>query len=175
MAKFQIQPTLGNTDEAFTVRFGAGTGSGNNWTDTEAGKAVKLVGESRYDLAAVGDPIEGFVVALNGPTSDGYTVGTVQDEGMVDVTADGLQATPGTGVVAVGDYVVASTATAKGTVLALKAKVVKATAQPFATPADLATAALQIKNAMFGWRVVSLGTAGTGAVGTTVIIQRVNS
>lgn len=72
---------------------------------------------------------------------------------------DGLQATPGIGVVAIGDYVVAGTITAAGTALTSYPKVCKATG---------AGTTLNHK-----FRVVSLGTAGTGAVGTTGVIQRV--
>ena len=52
-------------------------------------------------------------------------------EGMIFATADGLQATAGTGAIAVGDYVVAGTATAKGTALTVYPKVCKATVQPY--------------------------------------------
>jgi len=73
-------------------------------------------------------------------------------------TCDGIQATVGTGTIAVGDLVVAGTVVAKGTALgALETpKVCKATSQ---TPV------------MFNWRVVSLGVAG--AVGDSCVIERV--
>lgn len=159
MAKFQIKETILNYTPK-SVRLGAGTGSANNVDDKERNKAVKLVGESRYDLCAVGDAIEAFVTSVEGATADGYTIGGVaNDVGMYKaVTFDGLQGTPGTGAVAVGDYVVAGTAVAKGTALSVPQKVCKATSQ---TPGA------------FAWRVVSLGSAGTGAVGTTGIIERV--
>ena len=83
----------------------------------------------------------------------------MQEEGRFAVTFDGLQGTPGVGVVAIGDYVVTGTPVAKGTALTVPPRVCKATA-----------AATGI---IFKWRVVSLGTAGTGAVGTTGVIQRV--
>ena len=44
----------------------------------ELGKIVKLVGESRYGLAAAGDQIEGFIVAVESATLDGYTIGSVK-------------------------------------------------------------------------------------------------
>lgn len=162
MAKFLIQETLGA--EVKTVRLGAGTGAANNLADTEVGKAVKLVGSSRYDLCAVGDQIEGRINSLEPATLDGYTIGSIQDEGYMAVTFDGSEAA-GTGAIAVGDYVVAGTPTAKGTAnTAGGFKVRKATTQP-----TDATCVLR-----FLWRVVSLGTANTGAVGTTGIIERVN-
>lgn len=175
MPKFLIKETIGTT-EAKTVRFGAGTGAANNWDDKETFKFVKLVGESRYDLCAAGDPIEGYVAAVEGATADGYTIGSMIDEGYKSVIFDGLQATPGTGVVALGDYVVTGTVVAKGTSLgATDPKVCKATVQLGDVPATLTAAAAQTKAALFTWRVVSLGTAGTGAVGTTGTIERVNA
>lgn len=190
MAKFQIKETI-LSSEVKTVRLGAGTGSSNNYDDKERGKAVKLVGDSRFALCSAGDPIEAFVNSVEVGTADGYTIGGVIDEGYKEVTFDGLQATPGTGTIAVGDYVVAGTMVAKGTALAAPQKVCKATNQPGAAVvstlagADTAAAVKTVldaalvkvaeaeKNAAFAWRVVSLGSAGTGAVGTTGIVERV--
>lgn len=158
MAKFQFQELI--VTEPETARLGAGTGAANNVTDAEIGKPVKLVGDSRYDLCAAGDAIEGFITAVESYTADGYSIGSVQFTDRKAVTFDGLQGTPGTGTVAVGDYVVAGTAVAKGTALSVPAKVCKATSQAVAH---------------FTWRVVSLGSAGSGAVGTTGVIERVNA
>jgi hypothetical protein len=159
MAKFQFTP-LTEYSTVHTARLGAGTGSGNWLTDAETNKLVKLAGDSRYDLCAVGNEIEGFIAALENATLDNYTIGSVQIDGRLDVTFDGLQATPGTGTVAIGDFVVAGTPAAKGTALVWPAgpKVCKATA---------AAAGL-----VHLWRVVSLGSAGTGAVGTAGLIER---
>ena len=159
MPKFMMTELVDARDHVDTARLGAGTGSSNNWDDKEVGKFVKLVAESRYDLCSVGNEIEGIVSALEPATLDGYTIGSVRKEGRVTVTFDGLQATPGTGTLAVGDYVVTGTASAKGTALTGAVKVCKATA-----------AATGI---VHKWRVVSLGSAGTGAVGTTGVIERV--
>jgi hypothetical protein len=92
----------------------------------------------------------------------------------MNVTADGSQAA-GTGALAVGDFVVAGTIAALGTAVASTGpKVRKATFQPFsAEAAALTDVNDMIKNGLFGWRVVSLGTVGTGAVGTQVVIERV--
>lgn len=149
------------TEASITVRLGAGQGSANNFDLKEERKFVKLVGESRYDLCAVGDEIEGAITSVEAATQDGYTIGGVNKCGEARwATADGLQATPGVGVIAVGDYVLAGTATAKGTALTQHGKVVKATNQ--------ATA----KTSPYNWRVVSLGPVGTGAVGTAIVIER---
>ena len=157
MAKFKMQPTVDT--ECITARLGAGSGSANYVTDLELGKPVKLAGDSQYNLCAAGDQIEGFIRAVETWTADDFSIGSVQYEGRVKVTLDGLQATPGTGAIAVGDYVVAGTAVAKGTSLGTAdPKVCKATTQT---------------GMYFAWRVVSLD--GTTAVGQTATIERVNA
>ena len=156
-----------------TVRLGAGTGAANNLSDREIGKFVKLVGESRYDLCAVGNPIEGRISAVESATAGGFTTGSVQIGGLMEVTFDGLQATPGTGAATIGSFVVCGTPVAKDTALTGPARVCVATNQPGAVPADLTAAGQQARNAAFAWRIVSLGTVGTGAVGTVGVIQRV--
>ena len=140
------------------VRLGAGNSEAQRMDYREVGKTVKLAGESRYDLTAAGNEVEGFIYAVELAPQNGFTIGSVLQSGRAYVTFDGLQATPGTGVVAIGDIVVAGTVTAKGTALADYPKVCKAT-----------TAA----NVVHKWRVVSLGAAGTGAVGTNGVIERI--
>lgn len=160
MAKFQMKETIPAT--AKTARLGAGSGAANQLDDKEIGKAVKLIAESRFGLCAVGDQIEGFIGAIETATMDDFTIGSVFNEHSFrkEVTFDGLQATPGTGVIAIGDRVVTGTVVAKGTALGnVPVKVCKATTQ---TGMD------------YVWRVVSLGSAGTGAVGTTGVIERVS-
>lgn len=167
--------TISETDVR-VVRFGAGSGSGNNWTvGKEEGKFVKLVGTDRYNLCAAGDPIEAAVVSVEQATSGGYTIGTIMDDMMMFALADGLQATAGTGTIAAGDYVVCGTVSAKGTALPSFPKVCKATVQPGDVPADLTAAGAQVLAALHAWRVVSLGPAGTGAVGTQITIEPVRS
>lgn len=144
-----------------TVRLGAGTGSSNNLSDVDEGKFTKLVGESRHNLAVVGDDIEGVITSVESATSGGYSIGGVlrgRSGDMLNVTFDGLQGTPGTGTLAIGDIVNVGTPVAKGTAQTTYPKVTKAT-----------TAA----NVVQKWRVVSLGTVGTGAVGTTGTIEKV--
>lgn len=153
-----ITPT-GNIEDAVTVRLGAGSGPSNNLLPAEAGKFVKLVGESRYDLCAVGDQIEAAIHSVDLAASAGFTVGGILKRDTMYVTFDGLQATPGTGVIALGDFVVTGTTVAKGTALTAYPKVCKATAAG--------------NTLNFKWRVESLGSAGTGAVGTTGVIVRV--
>ena len=155
MAKFQMKELIGT--EPITARLGAGSGSANYVTDVEIGKSVKLAGDSQYNLCAAGDQIEGFITAVETYTADDFSIGSVQFEGRKRVTLDGLQSTPGTGTCAVGDYVVAGTAVAKGTALTVPMKVCKATTQT---------------GMYFAWRIVSL--EGTGAVGQIAVIERVS-
>ena len=155
MAKFQMKELIGT--EPITARLGAGSGSANYVTDVEIGKPVKLVGDSQYGLCAAGDQIEGYIAAVETYTADDFSIGSVQLQGRKRVTLDGLQATPGTGTCAVGDYVVAGTAVAKGTALTVPMKVCKATTQT---------------GMYFAWRIVSL--EGTGAVGQIAVIERVS-
>jgi hypothetical protein len=152
-----ISPTIPEKAPV-AVRLGAGNAEANRMDYREVGKTVKLAGESRYDLTAAGNDIEGVIFAVELAPQAGFTIGSVQDEGRLNVTFDGLQATPGTGTVAVGDIVVAGTQAAKGTALTGYPKVCKAT-----TPA----------NVVFKWRVVSLGAAGSGAAGTEGVIARI--
>lgn len=181
MAKFQMMELVGV--EPITARLGAGSGSSNHVTDVEIGKAVKLVGESRYGLCAAGDPIEGFVTAVESYTADDFSIGSVQLFGRKRVMLDGDEAGVGTGTIAVGDFVVCGTVVAKGTAVGVQ-KVCKATNQPGATvvTADNVKANIDIAlakivdasmNAAYGWRVVSL--EGTTAVGQYATIQRVNA
>ena len=152
MAKFQISETI-HSEKVHTVRLGA-TGAGNQYGYEENGKAVKLSGDSTYVLAAAGDTIEGIVSSSNYPeqgTVDGYSIGGIFRTGYKEVTF--------TSVVAVGDYVVVGTVTAKGTALTGPLRVTKATDQAVA------------KAAPFKARVVSLGSAGTGAVGTVGVVE----
>lgn len=154
-----IKPTA-PTEASVTVRLGAGALLANRWDQSEVGKAVKLVGESNYDLCAAGDEIEAFVTSVEMATANGWSIGGVTRNDLQFARADGLQATPGTGVITVGSYVVAGTATAKGTKLTDWPKVCMATTQA------------TVRGGPNNWRVVSLGEAGTGAVGTTIVLQR---
>ena len=161
MAKFKFGVVL-NLGEAMTARVADGAAQSATQLDkNDAGKFVKLVGDSQYGLCAVGNEIEGVLqVADDIASQDGFNLGAIiaSDETRVRVTLDGLQATPGTGVIAIGDYVVAGTITVRGTALPGYPKVCKATA-----------AATGI---VFKWRVVSLD--GTTAVGQTGLIERVS-
>ena len=174
MSKAHYLVPTGPLGDPMTVRLGAAANSGANLSVADEGKLVKLAGDSQYDLCVAGDLIHGAILAIEVATSAGWTVGGVLDEDMLMVTADGLQATPGTGAIAVGDYVVAGTITAKGTKLTTYPKVCKATIQPGDVPGTLTAAAAQTLASLHAWQVVSLGVAGTGAVGTSIVIKPMN-
>ncbi len=161
MAKFLISPTTGSFPQnIITARLGAGA-SNTRFTDVDVGKGVKLVGDSRYGLLSAADPIEGICTSVEIGVYDTYVIGGVQTKGYVNATAYGLQATPGTGVIAVGEYVYAAAPAAVqvAETLSTTIRVVSATTQ--ATAAGLP----------FKARVVSLGPVGTGAVGTAIVIE----
>lgn len=161
MAKLHFMVPTVPTGKVQTVRLGAGSGSANNLSDVDEGKLTKLVGESRHNLAAVGDDIEGVITSVESATSGGFSIGGVLRAAvgdMINVTFDGLQGTPGTGTIAIGDVLVVGTPVAKGTAQTTYPRVCKAT-----TPA----------NVVQKWRVVSLGTAGTGNPGTVGVAERI--
>lgn len=184
MAKFLFNPLIGN--QAVTARLGAGNAEADRLKDNDVNKALKLVADSRYALCALGDKIDAFVSSVDTATADGYSTGGIFNQAghRMYAEAEGSEAA-GTGALAVGDYVVCGTPEALGTAVGDNGpKVRKATNQPgtavtvaAATVADINTAlaavADQQKVANAGWRVVSLCSAGTGAVGTKVLIERV--
>lgn len=174
MSKAHLIAPAAVMETAQTVRLGS---TGAKFTVADQGKFVKLVAESQYDLCAVGDPIEAITLAVDPASSAGFSIGSIVKGGVFYAIADGLQATPGTGTVAVGDFVVCGTVTALNTALAAGfPKVCKATIQPGTTEAAAAGDVNDhLKIAMNPWRIVSLGTAGTGAVGSVVAIERVTS
>ena len=157
MAKFLITPTV-YSEKVITARLGGNT-SGTRLNDLDVGKPVKLAADSQYSLCAAGDAIEGLVSSVETGLYDSFVLGGVASKGFANAIAGGSQAA-GTGAVAVGDYVLAAAPSAVQTApSSTYVKVVKATTQADA------------KAAPFKARVVSLGTAGTGAVDTTIVIE----
>lgn len=92
MAKFQVRPTLGAVAETF--RMGTKVAP---IVDADRGKAVKLAGESRVELAGANDQIFGFVSSIESGTQDGFKIGGVMTEGYVE--ADTASLTVGTLVI----------------------------------------------------------------------------
>ena len=159
MAKFLITPTTQN-QITVTARLG-GNAAGTRANDNDVGKGVKLVGDSNYGLLAVADAIEGVITSVETGIYDGYSLGGVQSKGYIDATAYGLQATPGTGAITVGQYVLAAAPAA------IQVKETLSTTLRVVSATNQATAA----TAAFKARVVSLGPVGTGAVGTAIVIE----
>ena len=157
MAKFLFTPTI-HSEKIVTARIG-GNAAGTRANDNDVGKFVKLGGDSNYVLVSSADAIEGVVTSVETGLYDEFYLGGVVTKGYVEVTANGLQATPGVGAIAVGDYVLATAPAAIQVADAAPRKVVKATTQ--------ATAA----SAPFKARVVSLGAGNSGAVGATIVIE----
>lgn len=169
MAKFFVTETI-HLEHVRTVRVGT---TAEKLGVQDVRKFVKLTADSRFELAAVGDPVEAYFVSSDydasrvaNVTYDGYAIGGVSRTGWIEVLFDGSQAA-GTGAIAAGDYVVVGTVTPAGTANANingmsgqgPAKVRKATDQAAAAAGP------------FKARVVSLGEAGTGAVGTAGVIE----
>lgn len=164
MAKFKMGPEA-PADSVTTARLGTAANAGGRYSDTEVGKLVKLAGDSRYAMGAAGDPIDGVILAIDPALQDGYTMGTVLRGGRVDAICDGLQATPGTGTIAVGDRVVTGTVVAVGTALtdATGPKVCKATGAALAeivATAGVSTLAIPITLATIAADVVTNYTPG---------------
>lgn len=159
MAKFLITPTTQN-QITVTARLG-GNAAGTRANDNDVGKGVKLVGDSNYGLLSAADAIEGVITSVETGVYDGYSLGGVQSKGYIDATAYGLQATPGTGAITVGQYVLAAAPAA------IQVKETLSTTLRVVSATNQATAA----TAAFKARVVSLGPVGTGAVGTAIVIE----
>lgn len=131
-----------------------GTASGDFASATDVGKGVKL-GAAAYVEVAKADQIEGIVSSVEpGTRNGGFNWGGVQTKGRAEAVI-GASQTP---AAAIGDYVINDTPVALGT--AGKIQVFSA-GTGYVAPTK------------FLWRIISLGSAGTGAVGTTVIIERV--
>lgn len=186
MTKFLMNVLTGD-QKNITARLANGTTSADQFTKLENGKFVKLIATSRYGLCAAGDPIQGKVGAADSMApQDGFSLGSVQVGGRFLATCDGLQATPGIGAIAIGDYVVTGTVVALGTALAGPAKVTKATNQP-GTAVVLADNLVATVNAGLvkvasaqavlanGWRVVAFTGTGTGAVGDVAVCEAVGA
>ena len=156
MAKFKFAVSVDTSTDIVTARVGSAANLAGRLVDLDKGKLMKLDGDSQYNLCAEGDSIEGMFVALEPATQDGWAIGSVQKDGRMACICDGLQATAGTGTVAVGDFVVCGTVVAAGTDL------------PGGAP-RVCVATSQAVTA-FPWRVVSVG--DTGAVGDTCVIER---
>ena len=129
--------------------------AGQGWGDEEIGKAVKLSTANNYVLCSDGDPMEGFVCAVEPNTVNaGVSFGAVQRNKRVVAVLD----TGETGVT-VGTVVVAGAQAAVGTANASSAPVVAAEPVPGTSAGN------------FIWRVIRL--IDGGDAGDRVLIERV--
>lgn len=143
MASFKFTSLV---TESVPISSGLGVDPANKLTDLDSDKGLKLAGDNNYVLCEDGDDIEGTLVGVEAHTvNQGFGFGTVKVDGRVPAIVSG-------GALAIGDYVVAAAQTAANTAGSLE---VKAGA-----------------GAVFKWRVIS-NVSGAGAVGDTVLIERV--
>ena len=112
MAKFTVMPTVGAV--LHTFRAGGTVASGNNLTEADIGKAVKIGGESAVVLATGDDEIFGFLRTIEPGLVDGYNLCGVQVDGYAKVDTDSKT---------IGSPVVVATNPAKGTAGLTKIKV----------------------------------------------------
>lgn len=164
MSDLMFQPTV-PTNAVIATHLGADGTAPNRFTDNDIGKAVKLAGSDNYVLAADGNEIEGFVLAIEpGTIDEGFSYGSVQKDGRV------IAINKGAGAIAVGAYVVAAAQAALGTkndtggnnfdpCPHVKAGAVGTPGSSFTTPA------------VYFWRVISL-LGGNGGVGTAILIEK---
>ena len=130
MAKFKMGVDVNAASDIIVARLTQDGTKANHLVDDDKGKFVSLTADSEYALSAVEAQIEGCVVAIEPATQDGYTIGSVKTDDRMVAICDGLQATPGTGTIVLGDYVVVGTPVAAGTALTVTGpKVCKATSQ----------------------------------------------
>lgn len=158
MAAFQFGVPAGFVDSS-TFSAALGVNAAGKLTDSDVGKAVKLIADSTYGLCADGNDIEGVLYSVEPATvNDGFGFGTILcDERFVGSNA-------GAGAIAVGAQVIAADQTAVGTALTAISSGVMTGVLP--TPVKAGT------GTVFKWRVISL-LGGAGAVGTPILLERV--
>lgn len=150
---------LVNMSEDSIISAALGANAAGKLTDKDIGKAVKLAGDSRYEVCADGNDIEGIVAAIEPHTVNaGLGFGSVQTQGRV------VASNAGAAPIAVGAYVVAAAQPAVGTEIALLTTGTQTGTRPVPVKAGAGT--------VFKWRVIAL-LGGAGAVGTPILIERV--
>lgn len=158
MTDFTFQPVVPLPDDA-TQSAALGVNAAGKLTDKDIGKAVKLIGDSRYGVVADGDDIEAVLISVEPVTvQNGLGFGTIQTKERI------VAQNKGAGAIAVGAYVVAAAQPAVGTEIALLTSGTQTGVRPTPVKAGAGT--------QFKWRVVSL-LGGAGAVDSTILIERV--
>lgn len=129
--------------------------SGQGWGDEEIGKAVKLSTANNYILCSDGDPMEGFVVAVEPNTvNSGVSFGSVQRNKRVVAILD-----TGESGVTVGTVVCAGAQAAVGTANTSNCPIVAVEAVPGTSAGN------------FKWRVIRL--IDGGDAGDKVLLERI--
>lgn len=83
-------PTAQDLQFCISAKLGTNTvANSGHLTDADIGKPLKLSAAGTYALCADGDQIDGFLVAIDPETVDGYAFGTVQIGGRVYAQLDG--------------------------------------------------------------------------------------
>lgn len=158
MADFKFGPLAGLADDS-TFSAALGVSAGTKLTDSDKGKAVKLIADSNYGLCADGNDIEGILLSVEPITvNNGFGFGTVQHKERV------VASNAGAGAIAVGAFVVAADQGAVGTALTPISSGTQTGVYPTPVKAGAGT--------LWKWRVISL-LGGAGAVGTPILIERV--
>lgn len=158
MTAFLFQPVVPLPDDA-TQNAALGVNPAGKLTDKDIGKALKLIGDSRYGVVADGDEIEAVLLSIEPFTvNDGYGFGTIQTKERV------VASNAGAGAIAVGATVLAAAQPAVGTEITTLTTGTQTGVKPTPVKAGAPT--------KFLWRVVSL-LGGNGGVGTTILIERI--
>lgn len=159
-------PTILTTSPAEMDVISACIGDNTNQakSDFDLGKAVKLDSTAgTYVLCADGDDIEGFIDSVRGDTvNGGFSFGGIQRAKRVEAVVGANQS----GSMGVGDYVVADTQIAFGTLAKAQVKTGVAWSQSGTTPFAV-TESTPVKHM---WRCIRV--AATGAVGEVVLLER---
>ena len=83
-------PTAQDLQFCISAKLGTGTvAASGHLNDNDIGKPLKLTAAGTYALCADGDNIDGFLVAVDPETVDGYAFGTVQIGGRVYAQLEG--------------------------------------------------------------------------------------
>jgi hypothetical protein len=142
-----------------TVSAALGASASSSIGQNDLNKAYKMGTAQNYVPCANGDPIEGFVNAVEPFTVNNlFSFGAVQRRGRKTVQNGAAQAQ-----LAVGDFVVAFTQLAIGT--AGYAQVKKATATAAADDGALSNAGV------YAWRVIRI-LSGNGSAADLVLVER---
>lgn len=113
--RVKLVPTVGAEipNHDFTVLLGPDAATSLTYTDKDAGKALKMVGDSRMEICEEDDEIHAQLITVeSGATSGGYRIGTARFKTSPLFDA---KVAVGSTALAIGDEVVAADQAAIGT------------------------------------------------------------